>query len=70
MDEWRVTSFGQDCLGNVTGYAVVRGFGARRVTAEGGTFVGDIYKPGSHDEAHAKATALCEKLNVEVGQEA
>jgi hypothetical protein len=63
-EPWRVTSFGQDCLGNITGYAVVQGVGLTRVTAPEGVFCGNIYEVGSFDLAWTKANALMARLNA------
>jgi hypothetical protein len=75
MTTYTVSDFGIDCLGNATGYRVQRrvwepspfsrrkdGLGLTCETA--GTFVADIYKPGSHAEARAAAHRLCDSLNA------
>ena len=56
----RIESFGQDCLGNITGYRVYEGYGANRVCR--GQFCGDIYVPGSFDRAYREAEELLANL--------
>jgi hypothetical protein len=71
---WKVSTFGRDCIGNITGYRVER----RRWRYTGnpyrkdgmnlsheiaGQFVGNIYEAGSFDRAKAKADTLAAKLN-------
>lgn len=58
---WEVQTFGNDCLGNITGYSVTRNFGQYREIV--GSFVGDIYRPESFSEAKAKAEAMRDKYN-------
>jgi hypothetical protein len=73
-DKFTVRPFGNDCLGNITGYVVERyvwvprpwsgrsdGLCQEREIAD--QFVGNIYEPGSFDTARAAADALCAKLN-------
>lgn len=60
---YEVRPFGNDCLGNITGYVVARGYGLSRETA--GQFVGNIYEAGSFDMAKVEANALRDKLNAE-----
>lgn len=78
MSGYTVRSFGNDCLGNITGYLVERyvwvprpwsgrtdGLCLEREVA--GTFVGDLYKPGSFAVAAQNADKLCSKLNGATG---
>lgn len=60
--KWRVSSFGRDCLGNVSGYRVVRGFGWD--TELDSQFVADLYEPGSHAIAKVNASRRCAALNA------
>lgn len=61
-DVWRVESFGRDCLGNISGYCIVRGYGWRREIV--GQFCGDIYETGSFDRAYQQAAGVADRLNV------
>jgi len=61
---WNVRSFGHDCLGNISGYIVERYVANQREIA--GTFVGNIYEPGSFGRAKVKAVMLAAKLNPPV----
>lgn len=56
--KYSVTSFGQDCLGNCTGWRVVDEYGSVHQQ-----FVGDIYKPDEREAAHEAALSLCASLN-------
>jgi hypothetical protein len=62
---WKVKTFGRDCMGNITGYVVERYHGRHREIAD--TFVGDIYVPGSFEDAEDRATRLCAELNEALG---
>jgi len=61
MLKYRVESFGRDCLGNSSGYRVVRDYGFQKEIA--GTFVANIYEAGSHDRAYNNAVVMCENMN-------
>jgi len=56
---YRIRAFGSDCLGNISGYQVVDPHGN-----ECGLFVGDIYKPGSFEQAEKQAQELVAKLEL------
>ena len=53
-----IKSFGRDCLGNVTGFAVVSRTGT--VLAQ---YVADLYTEGSHAEARRRAADDVRDLN-------
>lgn len=57
----RIESFGQDCLGNITGYRVVRYFGAEKEIVQ--AFIGNIYEPGSFDRAREGAEEVMRRVN-------
>jgi hypothetical protein len=61
-ERWRVVAYGRDCLGNTSGYRVVRGAGWNQET--GGVFSGNIYEPGSFDHARESANTLVGELNA------
>jgi hypothetical protein len=63
-DKWEVSTFGNDCLGNITGYRVTR-YCARRLEIAG-AFCGNIYVPGSFGKAMVEAEALADRLNSNV----
>lgn len=74
LDEYTVSPFGNDCLGNVSGYMVARyvwkpdasskrADGLIMVREIAGSFVANIYEPGSHAAALASAEALCRAMN-------
>ncbi|MBX3533379.1 MAG: hypothetical protein KF826_03435 [Xanthobacteraceae bacterium] len=66
---FEVRSFGRDCLGNITGYVIRRGFGLKAEDA--GVFVGNIYRPGSFEKAKQEAEARCASINAAlIGAEA
>lgn len=58
-----VRSFGLDCVGNITGYVVARWVDKKEEVAR--KFVGDLYTPGSFEEARRAAGKLCRELNGE-----
>jgi hypothetical protein len=60
--EYRVEEFGRDCLGNITGYRVVTGYGPTKVTAK--RYCGDIYTPGTFEGARDLADFQCDLLNI------
>lgn len=72
---FQVRPFGNDCMGNITGYVVERyvwvprpwsgrsdGLVQEREIA--GQFVGDIYERGSFGAAKQQADALCAERNA------
>ena len=61
-EKWRVETYGRDCLGNISGYRVVRFHGLR--TEFAGNFPVDIYIAGSFDLAEHRALRLCRALNL------
>jgi hypothetical protein len=71
-----VSPFGLDCLGNASGYMVARYIWRRDASSKradgllmvrevAGSFVADLYVPGSHAAALASAEALCRAKNSE-----
>jgi len=58
---WTIETVGSDCLGNISGYRVVKR-GSRGTAEYGGTFVGNIYTPGSFEHALWAANARCADL--------
>ena len=58
--DYRLETFGRDCLGNITGYRVVTGVG--RAFQVIGAFVGNIYVPGSFQSARDMAEAMLRSL--------
>jgi hypothetical protein len=66
-ERFYVAPYGRDCLGNITGYQV------RDRAKEGDqrkwpviqNFVGNIYKPGTHEQAKLDAQHLANRLNEE-----
>jgi hypothetical protein len=65
MVRFQVRSFGQDCLGNVTGYRVIDTT-EHRVC---GQFVGDIYETGSHMRAYTHACTMARSLEESTAAE-
>lgn len=76
MGNWHVHAYGNDCLGNCTGWSVQRyvwvpsplskradGLIQELEVAE--QFVGNIYKPDEREQARTDAFALCDRLNRE-----
>jgi hypothetical protein len=61
QSKYDVRPFGRDCLGNISGYVVARGHGLKYEVA--GTYVGDIYEPGSFEAARIEAESVCERVN-------
>lgn len=72
--KWTVASFGNDCLGNITGYVVerrgwvpslssTRSDGLIYVRQVARTFCGNIYVQGSFEKAYESAQTLCKQLN-------
>jgi hypothetical protein len=72
---FRVVPFGRDCLGNITGWRVMRSGwahtgnphrrdGMNYLEEVKGQFVGNLYRAGSFEEAERKAAALAATLNA------
>jgi hypothetical protein len=74
-EQFKVRAFGNDCLGNITGYIVERyrwvprpwsarsdGLVLERET--GGQFVGNLYRPGSFEQARQLADLCATALNA------
>lgn len=76
---FEVKTFGNDCLGNITGYRVQRSEwvprpysqrddGLSYETEVRGQFIGNIHEGGSFDRAKAEAEARCAALNQAVAE--
>ncbi len=61
--KFRVTSFGRDRLGNITGFRVVcpNKEGRDEMTRQ---FVGNIFKEGSFKRAQSQARKAADRLNL------
>ena len=57
---YKITTFGRDSLGNITGYLIVD----KKTGIPQKTFVGDIYVDGSFERAHNNANTACRMLNA------
>lgn len=59
---WEVVPFGQDCLGNITGYRVQRYIKNGRLEIDS-VYVGDIYKDRSFEQQKIRANLRRAYLN-------